>query len=164
LAAAIEIAKKYEKSALLSGKWAEKQKKKKVCLAISDSSTDEKSDKEDKKSSMESKQAPLAKVVKAKLQTLRQAIEDVKIQMSDIKKSRRPIPVSRTNVCCTSCKKEGHWSYDCKEDWRMIQQVEADKEVDDHERKEAEAIFAIQLRQFQEEWKQKPVPKIPGNC
>jgi hypothetical protein len=58
---------------------------------------------------------------------------------------------------------EGHWSHDCKEDWRMIQQVEADEEVDDHERKEAEAIFAIQLRKIQER-KQKPVPKIPGNC
>jgi hypothetical protein len=61
-------------------------------------------------------------------------------------------------------RKEGHWSHDCKEDWRMIQQVEAEEEVDDHERKEAEAIFAIQLRQFQEEQKPKPVPEIPGTC
>ena len=46
----------------------------------------------------------------------------------------------------------------------MIQQVEVDEEVDDHEWKEAEAVFAIQLRQFQEERKQNGVPKVPGSC
>jgi hypothetical protein len=108
LAAAIEIAKKHEKSVLLSGKCAEKKQKKKVHFAISDSSTDEESDKEEKKSSRELKQAPLAKVAKEELQTLRQAIEDVKVQMFDIKKSRKPIQISRTNVWCTRCKKRGH--------------------------------------------------------
>jgi hypothetical protein len=55
LAAAIEIAKKYKKSALLSRKWAEKKQKKKVHFAISDSSTEEESNKKDKKSSRKSK-------------------------------------------------------------------------------------------------------------
>ena len=109
LVEAIEIAKKYEKSALLSGRWKEKKKKKKITFIASEEGNDEGDVQEDKlKQPKETKPTQIIKMVKEELETMRQAMEDVKVQMADLKKNKKPILVTRTNVWCTRCKKEGH--------------------------------------------------------
>src|SRR5450759_2647181 len=126
LNAAIETAKRYEKSALLSGRWIEKRPKKKVTFKLDDNSDDYtvEDEKPSHPNSSRSQQSQLTKVVKDDMQTIKAALEEVKVQTADIKKSRRPIPTNRTNVWCTRCKKEGRFFHDCHADWRMIQEEE----------------------------------------
>jgi uncharacterized protein (DUF39 family) len=99
-------------------------------------------------------------MMKEELESMRQAMEDVKVQMADLKKNKKPVPVSRTNVWCTRCKKEGHHPDECKADWRMIQEAEASTEYGNQEQREIESVFAIQQQRYQ----QQRVPKIPGTC
>src|SRR5450759_4514732 len=122
LNAAIETAKRYEKSVLLSERWIEKRPKKKVTFDLDDDSDDYivEDEKPSHPISSRSQQNQLTKVVKDEMQTIKAALEEVKVQMADIKKSRRPIPTNQTNVWCTRCKKEGHFSHDYQADWRMI--------------------------------------------
>ena len=150
LPAAIAIAKKYEKSAVLSGRWAEKQMKKKVTFALCEESSDDSSDRKVrpvalKTSNNRRQEAMLAKIVKdelkSELQPLTKQLEDVKVQLADVKKGRKPVPQSRTNVWCTRWKKEGHFSNDCQADWRLIQEEElSPQEV---ELFEMETMYAI---------------------
>jgi hypothetical protein len=121
---AIETAKRYEKSALLSGRWTEKKQKKKVTFEEEDDSDDYgmEEEKPPPSTSNRNQQALFTKVVKEEMQTLKDAIDNVRVQMADVKKSRRPTPTNHTNVWCTRCKKEGHFSHDCQADWRMIQE------------------------------------------
>ena len=146
LSAAIDIAKKYEKSALLSGRWTEKKQPKKKVTFVDEDDSDELIPLSEDKPTLASKtqSALLTRVVKDEMKTLKDAIEDVKVQMADIKKTRKPLPSNRTNVWCTRCKKEGHFSHDCQADWRMIQETE----VQPHETEliEMEQLFAIQQR------------------
>ena len=93
---------------LLSGRWTErKQQKKKVTFADDEESDDyvEAEERPAAASSSKSQQAMLVKVVKDEMQTLRTALDEVKVQMADIKKNKRALPSSRTNVWCTRCKK-----------------------------------------------------------
>ena len=122
LKAAIDIAKRYEKSALLSGRWTEKRQKKKVTFADDEDSDDDvmEDERHPHPSSGKSQQSQLAKVVKYEMQTIRATLDEVKVQMAEIKKTRKPTSSNRTNVWCTRCKKEGHFSHDCQADWRMI--------------------------------------------
>ncbi|CAM6093919.1 unnamed protein product [Calypogeia fissa] len=125
LLSAIDIAKKYEKSTLLSGRWAEKKQKKKVVIEEDDDSDDyvvEESLKSFQPANKVTQQ--LTKIVKDEMSSIKQALDEVKVQMADIKKARKPPPTSRTNVWCTRCKKEGHFSHDCPVDWRMIEEDE----------------------------------------
>ena len=102
LTAAIDIAKRYEKSALLSGRWAEKKQKKKVTFAGDDEDDSDGYSVEEEKparpSSSKNQQALLVKVVKDEMQTLRSALEDVKVQMADIKKVKKS-PTSKPDQC-----------------------------------------------------------------
>jgi hypothetical protein len=91
-------------------------------------------------------------------------MEDVKIQMTSNKKNIKPIPVTRSNIWCTRCKKEGHYSHDCKEDWHYIQETMGGTEYDDQDHKEVEAVSAIQHRSEYEEKRGRTIPKIPGIC
>ncbi|CAM6125094.1 unnamed protein product [Calypogeia fissa] len=167
-AAAVDIAKKYEKSALLSGRWAEKKQKKKVRFEESDDSDDylveDQEGKPNHHRAKESQQSQLTKIVKDEMQTLRAAIEEVKVQMADIKKARKPVPMARTNIWCTRCKKEGHFSHDCHVDWRMIQEEELSSQ--ESEFKELESLYAIQQGAMRAEMRARPgaVPRIPGTC
>src|SRR5450759_2246318 len=88
---AIETAKRCEKSALLSGRWTEKRPKKKVTFDLDDHSDDYTVEDEKPSHPSRSHQNQLTKVVKDEMQTIKAALEEVKVQMADIKKSRRPI-------------------------------------------------------------------------
>jgi uncharacterized protein (DUF39 family) len=77
-------------------------------------------------------------MMKEELESMRQAMEDVKVQMADLKKNKKPVPVSRTNVWCTRCKKEGHHPDECKADWRMIQEAKVSTEYGNQEQREIE--------------------------
>jgi Retrotransposon gag protein/Zinc knuckle len=165
LLAAIDIAKKYEKSALLSGRWAAKKKKKKVRFEESEDSDDFVEERESQPVVSKSPvRSQLTKIVKDEMQTLRSAIEEVKVQMADIKKSRRAAPPSRTNIWCARCKKEGHYAHDCQADWRMIYEEEGSAPEED--RLEMESLYAIQQGPLRTEMRSRPMinPKLPGTC
>lgn len=164
LLAAIDIAKRYEKSALLSRRWADKkQKKKKVRFEESDDS-DDYIDEKEFQPSQSKQQAQLTKIVKDEMQTLKSAIDEVKVQMADIKKSRRATTASRTNIWCTRCKKEGHFSHDCQTDGRMIYEEECPSQ--DEERLELESLYAIQQGPIRADMRARQMvnPKLPGTC
>ena len=122
LGAVIDVAKKCERAARLSGRWTEKRPRKKVTFVEDEDSDDDavEEEKVSRPSSSKTQQNQITKVVKDEMQTIKAALEDVKIQMADLKKGRRVVPTSRTNVWCTRCKKEGHFAHDCQADWRMI--------------------------------------------
>jgi hypothetical protein len=82
----------------------------------------------------------------------------------DTHDNRKPIPVTRSNIWCTRCKKEGHYYHDCKEDWNYIQESVGGVEYDDQELREEETVYAIQQRVEYEERKPLVIPKIPGTC
>ena len=141
---AIDTAKRYEKSALLSGRWTEKKQKKKVTFQEDDDSDDYglEDERPSHSTSGKSQHAQLTKVVKDEMQTLKAAIDEVRVQMADIKKSRRPTPTNRTNIWCTRCKKEGHFSHDCQADWRTINEEEMP--FHEEEQLKMETLYAIQ--------------------
>jgi hypothetical protein len=92
---------------LLSGEWGEMmKKKKKVSFELSDESSDDLNGSGGKQG-----QSKETAIVKSEMQSLKEALEDVKIQLAASKKNRKPIPVSRSNIWCTQCKKEGHYSH-----------------------------------------------------
>ena len=87
----------------------------------------------------------IAKIVKeelkSELQPLTKKLEDVTVQLADVKKVKKPVPHSRTNVWCTRCKKEGHFAHDCHAHWRMIQEEEISPQEADL--LEMETVYAI---------------------
>ena len=166
LNAAIETAKRYEKSALLSGRWTEKKHKKKVTFEDEDDSDDYTVEevKTPHPGSLRGQQSQLTKVVKDEFQVLKAALDEVKVQMAEIKKGRKPAPMSRTNVWCTRCKKEGHFAHDCQADWRMI--MEGEIPPHEAERLEMETLYAIQQGAMRSDQRNRQggSSRIPGTC
>ena len=84
--------------------------------------------------------------------------------MPEIKKNSRSIPANRTNMWCTCCKKEGHFSHDCQADWRMIQEEELPPQ--ELERLEMESLYAIQQGALRGDLRarQGGVSRVQGTC
>ena len=115
---------------MLSGQWKGKEEKEGRSLLLPQRRAVMKGMFKKTKSKLpkETKPTLIIKMVKEELETMRQAMEDVKVQMADLKKNKKPVHVTRTNVWCTRCKKEGHHPEECKADWRMIQEAKASTE------------------------------------
>lgn len=105
LAQAVAAAKKCERQAIASGEWGEK-KKKKVTFEISDESSDDLNESGNREKKKESRVlAAVKQEIRDEIgKEIGKAMEEVKIQLTNPKKNRKPIPVTRSNIWCTRCK------------------------------------------------------------
>jgi hypothetical protein len=81
------------------------------------------------------------------LETMRQAMEDVKVQMADLKKHRSMFLCQEPMSGVQDARRRDK----CKADWRMIQEAEASTEYGDQERRGIELVYAIKQQQYQQQ-------------